>query len=75
MIKLIKSSKVLIVSLFLFAGMGTAHLYNANNAQAYDAADCSKTYCQNGECESGGNMTDCASPDGEPPCTGHINCM
>ena len=71
--KQIKTFRLVMLVLFLVAGMGTGHLLNANSAEA--SGSCQYTYCSGGQCYSNQNMTSCASPDGQLPCTGHINCQ
>jgi len=68
---IIKNLHILVFTLFLICGWGVASLINTSQASA--SSGCSYTYCDNGECRSNQNMTDCASPDGTPPCTTHLN--
>lgn len=68
-----KIIQIFLFSTFLLLGMSSAIFINSNSAIA--SSSCSKTWCQSGSCAANYNMTACASPTGQLPCTGHLNCM
>ena len=70
MIKKLKS--FLVFPLILMLGLAFGYFVNVSNTNA--SGGCAYSYCSGGECVSSINATSCASPNGELPCTGHLNC-
>lgn len=72
MISFKKLIQILVVSSFLFIGMGTATFFNSNQASA-GSSNC-YTMCEEPLCVSNDNATTCASVSGTDPCQDEVPC-